>query len=314
MRLSYFGNFAPAHSTESHVAASFEALGHTVIRIQEGATRASTVADITINEAADLFLHTQTYPLAVRSSSLEDRTVALKRIQVAGILTAFFHLDLWWGLDRAVQLYEEPWIHSDFVFTADGGHNKEWEQLGVNHIWLPPGVYHAEAHDGQPRRPYTSDVAFVGSWRHYGHTEHWPVRKAMLDALRRRYRNRFRCWPQTGAIRGERLNSLYASATVVVGDSCLAGEIPNYWSDRVAETTGRGGFLIHPHVKGILDQHPSLATFEPGNWDELIGKVDYYLTAGSARESLRVTNAAWTRERHTYKNRAQTILETVGLA
>ena len=57
-----------------------------------------------------------------------------------------------------------------------------------------------------------------------------------------------------GVIRGKELNDLYATAKVVVGDTlCKGFNYPYYFSDRLFETTGRGGFLIHPYIKGLED-------------------------------------------------------------
>lgn len=313
LRCCYLGNFGPSHSTESHVAASLESLGHTVIRIQEGETPALEVADIVLRESPDFYVHTQTYGYAVSSGSVTERATTLEKIQASGVPTVFYHLDKWMGLNRIDQLTTEPWTKSDFVFSTDGGHDDDWKALGINHIWLPPGVYHAEAHDGTPRRQFTSDVAFVGSWRHYGHEEHWPIRRAMLQALRKKYGKKFRCWPVQGAIRGQALNDLYASVNVVVGDCCLAGT-PRYWSDRIPETTGRGGFLVHPYIESVLDWHPSLVTFPPRDWSTMIDKVDYYLRHDHDRRLSRHENAEYTRTHNTYRHRMEEVIRTIGLA
>lgn len=310
-RISYLGNHSVPYSTESHVAASLEALGHSVQRLQEGETRATDVAMYVERFESDVFLWTQTYGLAVTGGSIEQRETMLDEIADLGVPTVAYHLDLWWNLDREDQLRSEPYFRCDHVFTTDNLHDR-WAAIGVNHHYLPPGVYHSEAYDGTPRPMFFSDIAFVGSWRSYGHSEHHPLRMAMLNALRRKYgKNRFKCWPLRQAIRGTQLTDLYASVKVVVGDSCLAGQVPGYWSDRVAETTGRGGFLIHPYVPGILDTHPSLVTYPAGDWDALIDKVDYYLANPEDRELNRKENAEYTRMHNCYTHRMQTVLDIV---
>lgn len=230
-----------------------------------------------------------------------------------GIPTVAYHLDLWHGLEREQQLREEPYFRCDHFFSTDGG-DHPWPELGINHHWLPPAVYHAEAYDGTPRDEYRADIAFVGSHRSYGHKEHEPVRLEMLRRLHRRYRRRLKLFPMGKAVRGTDLTDLYASVKVVIGDSCLAGKIPGYWSDRVPETMGRGGFLIHPDVERITEQHPYLVTYEPGNWEQLIEWIDYYLAHDGNREAARAAQAEDTRERHTYQQRMQTVLEVTGLA
>lgn len=313
LTVAYLGNHVPKSSTETHVAASFEALGCRVARIQEGDTPATEVPSIVKAASADMFLHTQTYGLALTAGTDEERHVMVQSIKNMGIPTVGFHLDLWWGLDREKMITQarDAFFALDFLFTADGGNDDKWAEYDINHHWLPPGVYHAEAHDGQYIRAYASDVGFVGSHQHYGHEEHWPVRRAMLDATSARYGRRFNRWPRRAAVRGEALNNLYASIKVVIGDSCLAGKLPRYWSDRIPETLGRGGFLIHPDVPGLQEVHPFLVTYPPEDWDAMLDLVEFWLTNDEEREMLRKSNAEHTRENHTYHHRAQTILDIV---
>lgn len=237
----------------------------------------------------------------------------LNDIKSLGIPTAGYHLDLFFGLDRASYVLTDPYFELDYFFSTDGGHDKEWEEAGVNHHYMPPGVYHEEAYDALPNPKFSSDIAFVGSVN-YAHAEHAPVRAAMLRTVQKKYGRRFQIWPKRQAIRGHELTELYASVKVVIGDSCLAGKVRGYFSDRCMETLGRGGFLIHPYVPGILNSLPDLVTYEAGNWDALIDRIDHYLASDAARESNRKSNAEWVRNHHTYKHRMQEILEVVGLA
>lgn len=306
MRVAYLGNFGVPYSTESHVAASLESLGHTVERIQEGETRALDVPART--KGADVFLWTQTYGLAVTGGDIDDRAEMLVRIDAP---TVAFHLDRWWGLGRETQVAEEPFFRCDYVFTADGGHDEEWEKLGINHHWLPPAVYHAEAYDGNSRAEYSCDVVFVGSWRSYGHEEWWPTRRRMLEKAKRRYGRHFKTFPLRQAVRGKNLTDLYASCKVAIGDSCLAGNPSRYWSDRVPETLGRGALLVHPNVEGLRETHPYLPVYEPGDFERMVDLVDYYLHEPQAREEARCLNSEDARANHTYRNRMQVVLDTV---
>lgn len=240
-------------------------------------------------------------------------------IRALGVPSAGFHLDRWWGLGRQDQVFREPFFRYDYLFTADGGHDPMWEELGINHHWLPPGIYHAEAINGIAHGRYLSDIAFVGSWRSYGHPEWESHRMEMLRVLRQKFGSRFRCWPQHGGIRGKELASLYASTKIVIGDSCLAPNvydqpIERYWSDRIPETTGRGGFLIHPEVAGLSEIHPSVVTYPLGNNEALVELISRYLSDADQRVQLRNLQAEETRSTNTYRDRIVQMLRDMGYA
>ena len=117
--------------------------------------------------------------------------------------------------------------------------------------------------------------------------------------------------PGRPGIRGKDLQDLYASVKVLIGDSCLAGGIGRYWSDRVPETTGRGGFLIHPQVVGLEIQHPDLATYPLGDFAALDKLIDRYLRNPDQRAESATINRTHTLEVHTYQQRMRRLFEEV---
>jgi hypothetical protein len=313
MHVVYIGNFRPEHSTENHVRQALEALGHTVATLQENDP---TTWDHTRHvEPSHLLLWTRTgweppIPHGVQFELLD-------RYQRAGIPTVGFHLDRWWGLEREHQVHTEPFFRCSLVVTADGGHDLEWKEAGVNHHWMPPAVSEFECRLGSFDDAYASDVAFVGSWRPGYHSE-WTHRPALIAHLDSWYGERFRCWPPDGqpAIRGAALRNLYASTRVNVGDSCLAGGQIRYWSDRIPETLGRGGFLIHPRVEGLgehfrLGHH--LLTWDAGDWDSLRHSIEWALSHPDEREQIRFQGREHVLEHHTYTVRMRQLLQEVGL-
>ena len=116
-----------------------------------------------------------------------------------------------------------------------------------------------------------------------------------------------------GTVRGENLARIYASDCICLGDSCFAGQRPNYWSDRVPETLGRGGFLLHPWVDGIRKMYDGtvLATYEAGNFDDLDAQVGAFLANRGEMEGNKERGRALVMRRDTYCERARQILETV---
>jgi hypothetical protein len=317
MKVSYIGNFEPAHSTENHVLAALQVNRHDVTSWQEN--QPSTWADPNRVADADMVLWTRTgwdwrncgWSAA---EAFARQHALLETCATRSVPTVAYHLDRWWGLKRQPEVQTEPCFRCALVVTADGGHEKEWQAAGVNHYWLPPGVSEFECAPAQPNDRFTSELAFVGSWQPGYHPE-WHHRPQLVRWLAR-YGNRVRFWPEPGqhAIRGTDLRELYASTKVNVGDSCLAGGATHYWSDRIPETLGRGGFLLHPHVDG-MDEHfvdgTHLVTWPLGDFEELGWLVDYYLRHDDERATIACAGRAHVLAHHTYTVRMQQVEKLV---
>jgi len=183
---------------------------------------------------------------------------------------------------------------------------------GINHFWMPPGVFEPECSLAEPVPEMVQDVIFVGS---YGYHPEWPYRRELIDWLKTTYRSRFTHHDHASGMRGHRLNQLYASAKVVVGDSCCPGfKQTRYWSDRVPETLGRGGFLIHPWIRGIEEQFQDRKHFieyEYGNLRNLATDIQFYLEHTEARERIRLAGHEWVKAHHTYTHRVKAMLDIV---
>lgn len=165
---------------------------------------------------------------------------------------------------------------------------------------------------------YLHDVIFVGS---KGYHPEYSYRPKLINWLEETYGDKFARYAgdseKYGLARGERLNKLYASSKIAIGDSlCIGFKYPYYWSDRVYETLGRGGFMIHPYIKGMEEDFEAgkhLIFYEFGNFKNLKELIDYYLTHDEEREKIRLAGHEYVKENHTYRNRWQTILETLSL-
>ena len=95
---------------------------------------------------------------------------------------------------------------------------------------------------------------------------------------------------------------------------CIGFDYPYYWSDRVYETLGRGGFIIHPRIKGMEDDFEDkkhLVFYEFGDFEQLKREIDFYLEADDLREEIRRQGHEHVKKNHTYLNRWTTILESL---
>lgn len=313
LRFAYLGNFEPDHSTENHVARALGAIGHDIVRFQENNIGEWKVVADTITEY-DVVLWTRTGGLsAVIPNNLKRRV--LNAGQAKSVPVVGYHLDRWWGLDREPQIHTDPFFRVDLLITADGGHDQQWAAAGVKHLWMPPAVLGEDAATiGMWREDYDTPVLFVGSWREY-HTE-WAYRGRLVRWLIDTYGDRFRV--VEGGVRGADLADLYASAQVVVGDSCLAGNATHYWSDRIPETVGRGGFLIHPDVEGLGEHYrldgdgQHLATYRLGDFDNLRAVIDRGLNEPEWTRQVALDGRAWVLDHHTYEVRMRQLVDVLG--
>lgn len=313
-RICYIGNFVPEYSTENDVRKSFEYLGHEVIQLQENRLPPSSAIKL---EGLDLVLITSTWDNAI---DLKQWIEFVKECADMNILTTTLHLDTFWSTSRGGRKWWlNPMFHTAYIFTADGDYQDKWKAFGKNHIWLPPAVRHDACHFGKFRKEYECDVAFVGSNGVGYHEKEWPYRKELLHNLRRICKKNNWTFKNPGGddpkiSRGEDLNDFYASAKVVVGDSlCLKKENSRYWSDRVPETTGRGGFLIMPNINKLQDFWPGLFMYDWGNWEQLEHSIKLNLEDEEGRRKINKLLQEDTAKNHTYVNRVQTILKEVGL-
>lgn len=318
MRIAYIGNFEPQYSTENEVRAGFQELGHMVLPLQENKVSMQTVRDTAMS--ADMLLITSTWDNAL---PLDQMITLYKDMARAGKPTATLHLDTFWSTGRqGRQWWLNPMFHTAYIFTADGDYQKEWKAFGKNHIWLPPAVSRKAAHFGKFDPKYECDVAFVGSNGRGYHEDVWPDRKLLVDNLREMCARRGWTFRNPGGDepkveRSEELNNFYASAKVTVGDSlCLLREKSHYWSDRVPEALGRGGLLIMPRIDALKESRfydGTLPLYPWGDYKTLEEGIEYLLESEEHRNEITNQLQLETFKNHTYTNRAQTILEEVGL-
>lgn len=317
MKIAYIGNFEPEYSTENDVRKAFEHLNHEVITLQENKILTTMLEKYCLE--SDLVLITSTWDHAI---DLKFWLTLMKKCADKNIPTATLHLDTFWSTIReGRQWWLNPMFHTAYIFTADGDYQDKWKKLGKNHIWLPPAVRHDATNFGTFREEYACDVAFVGSNGRGYHQDVWFYRTELVDYLREMCERNNWSFKNPGGddekiSRGQDLNDFYASTIVTVGDSlCLNKEDSKYWSDRVPEATGRGALLIMPKIKElekIYDRY--LPMYQWHDFEDLEKNVKLYLNMkDKVRKNIIKQSQSITAREHTYVNRAETILQEVGL-
>lgn len=302
-------------------------MGHDVVTFQEGvAFDLSQI--INVNSAiqtCDIFFWVHTHGWDTTGLEQVIHDLKARKVPIVG-----YHLDLWMGIERQKDLENDSyWKWMDYFFSVD---MKMVDYLNSRPdmpkaFFLPAGVFEEECYIGEYREEYAHDVVFVGS---RGYHQEWPYREKLINWLEKTYGNRFAQYGGggKGTIRGKNLNDLYASAKVVVGDTlCKGFDYPYYLSDRIFETTGRGGFLIHPYIEGLeelfVTQHhvpdtlgytcerAEVITYPFNDFGYLRYLIDYFLTHGEDRRFVQDRGHKRSKKDHTYTQRLTKLLKIV---
>lgn len=294
-KIIYIGDFRESYSTERYIAEALKELGYEVMCKQEELFLVRNLDDIMIDiERFDPIL-----VMFSKGKPIGDAFKFIEELKKRKIPTCSWLFDLYFDLpvDRAYRLrIKDAPFNCDVIYTTDGGHHPQFAELGITSKTLRQGIYEPEAILYE--RELVNDVIFVGG-------NVYKTRTNMLDGLQMRYGKGFKRFGSSPAniVRGLPLNELYASTKIVVGDSQPSD---NYWSNRLYETLGRGGFLLHPHTKGIEQEFEDgvhLVLYERDNLADLYAKIDYYLTHDEEREKIRRAGFEHVKKNYTYKQR-----------
>lgn len=314
MRIVFLGNFGVDYSSETHHKKSLESLGHEVIALQETVATSEQILNESMNSDMLVWVHTHNW----QTPGNLGMDVVLQYLKKANIPSVAYHLDLWLGLRREQDLKRDPvYQYVEYFFTVDKLMS-DWfnENTTVKGKYLPAAVFDKECYMVEvDERP--DDVIFVGS---KGYHPEWQYRPVLIDFLQANYQERFKRYggdSPLGTTRGQALNEAYAKSKVAIGDSlCINFDYPYYWSDRVYETLGRGGFIIHPYIKG-MEQHftdgEHLVFYDFNDFPQLMEKIDYYIENEDEREKIRKAGHEHVKKNHTYKNRWEHIIKEIGL-
>lgn len=330
MRITFLGNFHVDYTSETHHKKSLEALGHEVIALQEG--QATTLQVFESARNSDMLVWVHTHGWDTPETGGYTAIGVLQKLKELGIPTLTYHLDLWFGIAREKDLEQDPFYKNiEYFFTCDKLMADYFnEKTNVKGVYLPAGVFQDDMKLDLDA-PKTRDVIFVGS---KGYHPEWPYRPKLINWLRETYGSRFTHVGgdgDTGTIRGEALTKLYNETKVVVGDSLVKGfDYPYYWSDRLYETAGRGGFQIFPQIIGIQEQYSTydfkvddggfwdkapapieLVTYQFDDFQMLKQRIDHYLEHDAERDEIRKNAYERTVKDHTYLSRWQTILDKI---
>jgi len=308
--IGFIGNFRVPYTTENDRKWSFEKLGHEVFPLQENEQTYNSLLSFVVNKDPDLIVYSHTHDWNI--DKLKEFFAYCKSVKLP---TVSVHLDRWAWLERQRDMGQEATWFTEYMFMADFSPEarEQYKKLGINAHYLRPGVVERDCYIAKPDyERFPHEIIFVGS---KGYHPEYPFRPKLIDFLKETYGKRFGHYGNDGigVMRGEDLNTLYATAKIAVGDSCFGGR-PYYVSDRYYETRGRGGFLLHPHLEGV--DRVGVASYgrekeDSLNLDSLKSVIDYYLENSFEREEKRRMGFHYVKENETYTNRAEEMLNVI---
>ena len=301
------GNFNPNSVGEPEIAWALEKLGHEVVRIPEKDDQLPIIRRQLLSRNKFDFLLFAKF----RVGPKQDVRELIKELRFFKIPSVCWLFDLYWGYRRETEIKMDPLpaFSADIVFTTDGGHETMWKRYKINHFLLRQGI-DERVQMGKLMYPTKAEIGFIGSRLTWAG---WPYRGQLIDFLKHAYGDRFEHFGDTGQpeIRHEKLNDLLATLKVTVCDTVYS---PYYWSNRIYETTGRGGFAVHYRVEGLSEEFEEFKHFIPyklGNFKDLKNKIDFYLENDEEREKIRRAGLEHCHKNHTYTKRVEELLKTL---
>lgn len=318
MKILHVGNFdrqgfKQVCPNAEYFSYEFQKLGHQMDDRYEAETTASELIE-TLGRGCDMLFVEEA---RLRGDHIPDRdgkniikgyfTPVMQEARKLGVPIVAWLNNLYFMPQREAELRTNPVFKADIVFSTDGGHQKEFEELGINHVLLRQGIHLPEAHFGVPNFDTTAEIGFIGT---VGNNL-YAYRNRLVEFLKGAYGDKFQHFGQDGRIRHEPLNNLIATLKIVVGDTMFS---PYYWSNRVYEMIGRGAFLVFPWVRGIEEEFEPYKHFIPydgNNFEQLKEIIDYYLERPEERRKIQEAGLEHCRKHHTYEHRVKKLLEVL---
>lgn len=297
MKIVYIAKFDKMWNEEA-IALALERNGVKVKRLEDSGYTNSEYLNIIDREKPD-------YVMFAKANTQENGKKLIEAIKFKGYKTISWTFDLYLGYPARTDLSRFNFFDCDFVFLTDGGHIPDYKDKGVNAFLLRQGIPAEYNYLSMKDDKYAYDVVFVGC-----NNKFWPSRHRLLNFLHTTYGDRFHWYGiiDTNEIRGHELNKLYSTAKIVIGDSVYS---ENYWSNRIYEVIGRGGFMIQYYIPGIdkeFDPGKEYVQYNFGNYDELKNEIDYYLVNEKEREKIRLAGFERVKNNYTFDHRIKEML------
>ena len=310
MKIAFIGKFKKIYDEEGK-ALSLEKLGHEVIRFDENLFNQGFQTGWTNN--LDFLLSYKPDVVIYTKLRVPNNIEVIKKLQSNNILTVSWYPDYSFDWNEGLGR-----LGSDLLLIPDSQNKDRWRSLGINQHCVRQGIYHEMCHVGKEIPNLEKDILFVGSLN----SDLYKHRIPLIDFLKGEYGDRFLHMggQNSDEIRNHSLNDVIKSVKITIGDSLYA---PYYWSNRIYETMGRGGFILHSYVEGIdkeyeIGKHFDVyKTFGKNGWgrqidfDDLKSKIELYLNNNKLRNRMAKNGMKYTIRSHTLLNRSKQVVDII---
>ncbi len=185
----------------------------------------------------------------------------------------------------------------DYVFSHDKDNIQIYKNIGCKNVyWLPSAAVNTKIHKklGLPKK---HDISFVGSKT--------CRRKEILNVLEKYFKIFTpNIWDS------KEINEVFNESKIVL--NIHLSDLPNI-ETRLGEVLGSGSFLLTEELSSqdLFIDGEHLVQWHKGDIDDLIEKIQYYLSHEDERERIANNGHQFASKQHTFEKRMQQLLSVI---
>tara|TARA_Y100000401_G_C8319769_1_gene224587 strand:+ start:331 stop:1299 length:969 start_codon:yes stop_codon:yes gene_type:complete len=312
MKIVFIGKFNELYHEEGK-ARGLQKLGHDVYRFDELFMDPNDIEKI-INIDPDVVIYTKL--------RFKDSMLFSNKMKEHKILMVSWFPDYCFDWNEGMLKYDKEICaisNSDLLIIPDGLNKSKWNKLGINQHCVRQEINDDMCFIGNKIENLNKDILFIGTLNNGVYKHRIPL----IEFLSREYGNKFLHLGGSNSdeIRNSDLNDIIASVKIIIGDSLYA---PSYWSNRIYETIGRGGFILHSFTEDLdkeyeIGKHFDVykTTKNKVGWGreidyfDLKNKIDFYLKNDRIRKSIAEEGMKYTLKNYTMTHRCKEVVNII---
>jgi len=290
MNITYLGNFNKplTDATERHIKHAFEKLGHKVTMVDE--TEFANLKEDSVDRPDVKILNTKADMFLFHKGEIgADMLIKLLNYVTCDKVC--------WYFDKIFPDREEyidmVSAYANYVVVTDDTYIRRHK---YNNLYcVRQGIGNEDLKPGKYREEYDYDVVFTGNI--------YEGREDFERMLNSKYGKKFKVISDAF---GQDLVDLCHTAKIVVAPTYPGDEF--YWSSRIYQVIGSGGFLVHPDFYGMdFEEGKHFAGYKGDA--EMIRTIDYYLEHPEDRKKIQAEGYKFCNAEYSYTKRVEELLK-----